>query len=88
MENITTEHVENAKSAKRKRCGHCDQLLTLPVFKRHKERHYNTATKRWCRGLVESSGEESDEYDFAIDELVDNEISQLPGRNIMILAST
>ena len=88
MENTTTEHAENAKSVKRKRCGHCDQLLTLPVFKRHKERHYNTDTKRWCRGF-ESSGEESDEYtDF--DELVDNEISQLPGRisNLMNLAST
>ena len=48
---------ESARPAKRKRCGHCDEFLTLAVYKRHRGRYYNSDSKQWNR--LESSGEES-----------------------------
>lgn len=51
---------ESARAGvKRKRCGHCDELLTVPVYKRHKRLYYDSDNKRWNR--PESSGEESAE---------------------------
>ena len=48
---------ESARTVKRKRCGHCDELLTLPVYKRHKTLYYSSESRLWRR--IESSGEES-----------------------------
>ena len=47
----------------RKRCGHCDELLSLPVYKRHKLWYYNdtngTRKVEKAAGNL-SSSEESD----------------------------
>ena len=40
---------------KRKLCPHCDQLLTLPVFKHHKSIHYSNGT--WKKERAISSDE-------------------------------
>lgn len=33
----------------RKRCGHCDQYLTVPVYKRHKSLYFNISTCSWTK---------------------------------------
>ena len=32
---------------KRKYCSHCNEFLTLPVFKRHKDDYYDSNTRSW-----------------------------------------
>ena len=32
---------------KRKLCPYCNESLTLPVFKKHKDLYYDVKTKRW-----------------------------------------
>lgn len=46
-------------SKQRKRCGHCDELLTPRVYKRHKDLYYDASMKKWDR--LESSGESEPE---------------------------
>ena len=60
----------SAKAGKlrRLRCGHCDELLSHRVYKRHKKDYYDTAERRWIRRAIDSSSEGSDpEQDFETD---------------------
>jgi len=34
---------------KRQLCGHCDEYLLTPAFKKHKELYYDATTKIWTR---------------------------------------
>ena len=44
----------------RKRCGHCDELLSLPVYKRHKLWYYNDTNGTWKTAGGNVSSDESD----------------------------
>ena len=37
--------------AKRKRCLHCNELLTVPVFKKHKDLFYDPKNRQWNRKM-------------------------------------
>ena len=40
---------------KRKRCGHCDELLTIPVYKKHKDLFYDRKNRQWNRKMKSSA---------------------------------
>ena len=39
-------------------CGHCDQWLTVPVYKRHRKNLFSPTTNTWQR-VVETTSSES-----------------------------
>ena len=43
----------------RRLCGHCDQWLTVPVYKRHRKNFFSPTTSTWQR-VVETTSSESD----------------------------
>lgn len=49
----------DSSTTPRRRCGHCDQLLTTRVFKRHRDIYYNH-TEKSRKHMVELSGDESE----------------------------
>ena len=51
---------------KRKRCGHCNELLTNPVYKKHKDLFYDRKNRQWNRKM-KSSAPELDELDYEDD---------------------
>ena len=63
----------------RKRCGHCDELLTLPVYKRHRDLYFNKIQKEWKQAKLEIVDSEDEEAFLTEDEeafLSENEFCQ------------
>ena len=54
-------------SSSRKRCGHCDKILSNRVFKRHKQWYFNDNTRVWKRE-IESSSADSDANEEEMDD--------------------
>ena len=54
---------------KRKRCGHCDELLTIPVYKKHKGLFYDRKNRQWNR-KIKSRAPELEELDYEDDMII------------------
>ena len=59
-----------AERALRKRCGHCNQNLVIPVYKRHKDLYYDSKLNQWSTidSDISSSDEEFDNPSHDDDE--------------------
>lgn len=60
-----------AERALRKRCGHCNQNLVIPVYKRHKDLYYDSKLNQWSTidsdilsSDEEFGGDPSDDTEF------------------------
>lgn len=59
---------------KRKYCGHCQQYLALPVYKRHNADYYNPATRTWWTAdapMYDESRDAEDDHIIKSSMLVD-----------------
>ena len=64
----------SSSTAKQRKRGHCDQLLTIRVFKRHRDLYFNPVEKKWKRTADTSSDEgEPEEECFQCTEEMDDE---------------
>ena len=63
LEGMADQVQLKSKSRKRKHCGHCNEDLSLPVYKRHKNLYYNSQAKTWRQ---ESSGESEGDDDESL----------------------
>ena len=54
---------------KRKRCPHCQESLTIPVYKKHKSLYFDTKNRKWtakAQKLYVKGIEEKDQEDDLI----------------------
>ena len=56
-------------AAKREQCPHCDELLTVPVFKKHKGLFYDPNNRKWNR-KTKPSGPGMEELDYEDDMII------------------
>ena len=54
---------------KRKRCGHSDKLLTIPVYKKHKDLFYDRKNRQWNR-KIKSCAPGLEELDYENDMII------------------
>lgn len=66
---MTGAMAESNSTTKRTRyCEHCDEELSYPVYKKHKERFYDKVTQTWIRNV--STNDFIDKFDAEDDEII------------------
>ena len=76
LEGMANQVQLKSKSRKRKRCGHCNEDLSLPVYKRHKNLYYNSQAKTWRQeSSGESEGDDDESLFLHLDSSVDGSCS-------------